>query len=74
MTETEIRCDGKITLHYLNSIFNTKIPEEEDVLAGYLLKEFKQFPAVNDVIEKGNLTFKVLEIEGRTISKVQIIK
>jgi len=74
MTETEIICDGKITLHYLNSIFNTKIPEEEDVLAGYLLKEFKQFPAVNDVIEKDNLTFKVLEIEGRTISKVQIIK
>lgn len=38
VTETEIICDGKITLHYLNSIFNTEIPEEEDVLAGYLLK------------------------------------
>lgn len=74
VTETEIICDGKITLHYLNSIFNTEIPEEEDVLAGYLLKEFKQFPAANDVIERSNLTFKVLEIEGRTISKVQIIK
>lgn len=74
MTETEIICDGKITLHYLNSIFNTEIPEEEDVLAGYLLKEFKQFPAVNDVIERSNLTFQVLEIEARTISKVQIIK
>jgi len=74
ITETEIICDGKITLHYLNSIFNTEIPEEEDVLAGYLLKELKQFPSVNDVIERNNLTFKVLGIEGRTISKVQIIK
>src|SRR5699024_11481548 len=71
MTETEIICDGKITLHYLNSIFNTKIPEEEDVLAGYLLKEFKQFPAVNDVIEKDNLTFKVLERSEEHTSELQ---
>lgn len=74
ITETEMICDGKITLHYLNSIFNTEIPEEEDVLAGYLLKEFNQFPEEEEVIERDNLTFKVLEIEGRTISKVQIIK
>lgn len=74
ITETEIICDGKITLHYLNSIFNTDIPEEEDVLAGYLLKEFNHFPSENDILEKDELTFKVLEIEGRTISKVQIIK
>src|SRR5699024_1878124 len=57
LTETEIICDGKITLHHLNSIFDTEIPEEEDVLAGYLLKEFNHFPKEKEVIERNNLTF-----------------
>lgn len=74
LTDTEIICDGKIPLHRLNSIFDTEIPEEEDVLAGYLLKEFHGFPEENDVMERNNLSFKILEIDGRTISKVQIVK
>lgn len=74
ITEAEIICDGKITLHQLNSTFGTDIPEEEDVLAGFLLKEFNDFPDEGDVIENENLIFKVLKIEGRTIQKVQIIK
>lgn len=74
LTETEIICDGKITLHRLNSIFYTEIPEEEDVLAGYLLKEFKDFPEVGEVLERNDLTFKILETENSAIRKVQIIK
>lgn len=74
LTDTEIICDGKITLHHLNSIFETDIPEEEDVLAAYLLKSFNNFPAEEDVLESNNLTFKILKIDGRTIDKVQIIK
>lgn len=74
LTETEIICDGKITLHRLNSIFHTEIPEEEDVLSGYLLKELNDFPDEGEVIERENLTYKILEIDERTIKKVQIIK
>lgn len=74
LTDTEIICDGKITLHLLNSTFGTEISEEEDVLAGYLLKEFNHFPEEGEIIERDNLTFKILEIDGRTISKVQIKK
>ncbi|WP_067727818.1 hemolysin family protein [Oceanobacillus damuensis] len=74
LTETEIICDGKITLHRLNAVFDTDIPEEEDVLAGYLLKEFNEFPKEEDVIERENLTFRILEVDGRSIKQVQIIK
>ena len=74
LTDTEIICDGKITLHRLNTIFHTDIPEEEDVLAGYLLKELNEFPEEDEVIERENLTFKIMEIDNRTIKKVQIIK
>ncbi|QKY69843.1 hemolysin family protein [Lentibacillus sp. CBA3610] len=74
MTDYEIVCNGKITLHRLNALFDTIIPEEEDVLSGYLLKEFNEFPEEGDVIERENLTFKVLQIEGRMIRKVLIKK
>lgn len=74
LTETEIICDGKITLHHLNSIFGTDIPEEDDVLAAYLLKTLNNIPEENEVIEIDELTFKILNVNGRTIEKVQIIK
>ncbi|RSL33953.1 DUF21 domain-containing protein [Salibacterium salarium] len=73
-SETEVICDGKITLRRLNAIFDTEIPEEEDVLAGYLLKEFNGFPEKGDTLERDALTFKVLEIEGKRISKVLLTK
>ncbi|MEN2766996.1 hemolysin family protein [Ornithinibacillus xuwenensis] len=74
LTETEIICDGKITLHRLNSIFDTDIPEEEDVLSGYLLTEFTQFPKQGDELERDNLKFKILEVDGRTLKQIQILK
>ena len=74
LTETEIICDGKITLHHLNSIFGTDIPEEDDVLAAYLLKTLNNIPEENEVIDIDDLTFKILNVNGRTIEKVQIIK
>lgn len=74
LTATEIICEGKIPLHQLNSIFHTSIPEEEDVLAGYLLRRLDDFPEEGQIIEQDDLTFKILETEGRTLKKVQIIK
>lgn len=44
ITDRDIVCDGKITLHRLNQLFDTDIPEEEDTLSGYLLSEFAEVP------------------------------
>lgn len=74
LTETEIVCDGKITLSRLNSIFDTDIPEEEDVLAGYILRECNDFPEHGEVIVRDDLEFHVLAIEGRMIRRVRIKK
>ncbi|MDQ0272986.1 hemolysin family protein [Cytobacillus purgationiresistens] len=74
LTENEIICNGKITLYQLNSIFHTNLPEEDDVLAGYILKELNHFPREGEVIERNNLTFKILEVKGRTLKKIQITK
>ncbi|MHA6250314.1 hemolysin family protein [Oceanobacillus sp. CAU 1775] len=74
LTPTKVICDGKITLHHLNTVFHTDIPEEEDVLAGYLLSEFKGFPQAGDVLEREDLTFKVLTVKDHSIRRVKIIK
>lgn len=74
LTPTKVICDGKVTLHRLNTIFQTEIPEEEDVLAAYLLSEFKDFPKAGDVLEREKLKFKILSVEDRSIRRVQIMK
>ncbi|WP_100011565.1 hemolysin family protein [Lentibacillus sediminis] len=74
LTETEIICDGKIPLYRLNSIFQTRIPEDENVLAGYLLKAFHDFPEEGDTHEEDHLTFEVMEVENRSIKQVRIVK
>lgn len=74
LTDTEIICDGKITLHHLNSIFGTDIPEEDDVLAAFLLKTINNIPEENKIIDIDDLTYKILKVNGRTIEQVQIIK
>jgi CBS domain containing-hemolysin-like protein len=74
LTPTKVICDGKVTLHRLNTIFQTEIPEEEDVLAAYLLSEFKDFPKAGDILERNDLTFKILSVEDRSIRRVQIVK
>jgi Mg2+/Co2+ transporter CorB len=74
MTETEIICHGKIPLHRLNMIFHTQIPEEEDVLSGFLLKEFHYFPEEGETLKRDSLLFKVLSTEDRTLNRVQIKK
>lgn len=74
LTPTQVICDGKITLHHLNTVFQTEIPEEEDVLAGYLLSEFKGFPKTGEILESDNLTFKILNVEDHSIKRVKIVK
>jgi putative hemolysin len=75
MTDKEIICDGKITLHRLNTQFETDIPEEEDTLSGYLFKGFNDIPEVGDVLTEDNdLRFEVLLMEDNMIRKVHITK
>ncbi|MEY8560869.1 CNNM domain-containing protein [Jeotgalicoccus halotolerans] len=73
-SENKILCDGKITLHRLNQLFDTDIPEEEDTLSGFLLSVFEEVPAVNDITNLGNLEFKIIEMEERMIRLVKITK
>ncbi|NAO99997.1 DUF21 domain-containing protein [Halomonas sp. MG34] len=74
VSDKEIVCHGKIPLHRLNTIFHTNIPEEEDVLAGYLIKEFNYFPEDGETLTAAGLTFNILRTDDRTLKRVQILK
>ncbi|WP_404456259.1 hemolysin family protein [Oceanobacillus kapialis] len=74
VTDNEIVCHGKIPLHRLNRIFHTEIPEEEDVLAGYLIKEFNYFPEEGESLSLSGLTFNILQTDDRTLKRIQILK
>lgn len=76
MTKDEIICDGRITLHRLNTQFETEIPEEEDTLSGYLFKEFNDIPVQGDVFQNKELglRFEVVVMENQTIRTIRILK
>lgn len=73
-TEIEIICDGKISLRRLNNVFHTRIPEEEDNLAGFLLHQFGYLPSIDEQLEYKELQFKILEVDSKKVSRVQITK
>lgn len=73
-SDDKIVCDGKITLHRLNQLFNTEIPEEEDTLSGYLLSAFEDIPSVGNKTYLNNLEFEVLKMEDHMIRLVKIMK
>ncbi|MFD1386791.1 hemolysin family protein [Oceanobacillus oncorhynchi subsp. oncorhynchi] len=73
-TDTEIICDSKISLHRLNIIFQTRIPEEEDNLAGFCLSQLGYIPQIGEIFEYENLTFEILEADTKRINKVKISK
>ncbi|WP_404405604.1 hemolysin family protein [Jeotgalibacillus malaysiensis] len=74
LTERTIVCHGKLNLHRLNEVFSTRIPEEQDVLAGFVLKEIGHLPEEGDEFDFQHLRFTVLEMEKNKITKVRIEK
>ncbi|MFB4158490.1 hemolysin family protein [Geomicrobium sp. JSM 1781026] len=73
-TDHEIICEGKLTLHRLNNVFSTNIPEDEDNLAGFLLAQYGGLPEIGEVIKFNNLRFEILEADEKKISQVRITK
>nr|WP_245831089.1 transporter associated domain-containing protein [Sediminibacillus massiliensis] len=73
-SESRIVCNGKISLHRLNEVFRTDIPEEEDILSGFLLREFGYFPKVGDTYVYEDLHFEIKEVEDNKLRTIEIVK
>ncbi|MBP2079550.1 hemolysin family protein [Oceanobacillus polygoni] len=73
-TDTQIICDAKLSLHRLNNVFQTDIPEEADNLAGFIINRYKFLPEAGETFIYDNLEFKVLEVNERRVNRVEINK
>lgn len=73
-TETQIICDGRLSLHRLNNVFQTNIPEEADNVAGFILSQYSFLPAEGETFHFKDLEFKLLEVSERRVHLVEINK
>ncbi|KIL52803.1 hemolysin family protein [Jeotgalibacillus campisalis] len=74
LTDKHIICHGKLAIHRLNDVFKLKLPEEQDVLAGFVLKEFGHLPEEGEEFDYQHLRFTVMQMEKNKITKVKIDK
>jgi putative hemolysin len=74
LTDSHIVCNGKLGIRRLNEVFKTKIPEDEDILAGFLFKEFGHFPKEGETLDYHHLHFHVKKIEENKLKQVEITK
>ncbi|MFB5663658.1 hemolysin family protein [Alteribacillus sp. HJP-4] len=74
LTSDHIICNGKLGIRRLNDVFRTKIPEEEDIVAGFLYKEIGHIPEEGETLEHNYLFFEVLEMDDNRIVEAKITK
>ena len=74
LTDSHIICHGKLAIHRLNEVFKLRLPEEQDVLAGFVLKEIGYLPEQGEAFDYQHLRFNVIEMDKNKIVKVKIEK
>jgi len=69
-----VSADARTDIEDLESFFDLTFPEESDyeTLAGFLLSEAGEIPAVNDEIVWKDLTFTIVEADEKQIIRVEI--
>ncbi len=69
-----VTLDGSTTLRDLSTQLGWAFPRRAGVetLAGFVLAELGHLPVVGEVAEEGGRRYRVLEMEGRRISRVRV--
>lgn len=75
INEKKFIVSGSAKIDTVSEKLNIEIKHKEDdfdSIGGYFIKEFDGFPRKNEYIEVDNLKFKIVEVNKRTIKKVEI--
>ena len=66
---------SKTDIDDINERFDLDIPNEDfQTIGGYVFGLLGREPELNDVIEDKNITYTILDIDGRRISRVKMQK
>jgi CBS domain containing-hemolysin-like protein len=72
INEYEYIFSGRLEIDYLNEKYNLHFPQnvEYETIAGFILFHHKNFPKLNETIQIGNFSFKILRVSNTRIELV----
>jgi putative hemolysin len=71
--ETTIRIDGTFPIDDFNEQFHQDLPEEDfHTIAGFVFGRLGRAPEEGDEVPHDGVTFRVLEIEGARIERLEV--
>ena len=73
--ENTLNVSCKMDIDDINERFDLDIPNEDfQTIGGYVFGLLGREPELNDVIEDKNITYTILEMDGRRISRIKMCK
>lgn len=73
--EHTLNVSCKMDIEDINERFDLDIPNEDfQTLGGYVFGLLGREPELNDIIEDKNITYTILEIDGRRISRIKMCR
>lgn len=74
VSENEYLLSGRMEIDTLNEMFGLDLPESDDyvTIAGLILHYYQKFPKLNESIEYGKYTFKIVKATATKIELVRI--
>ena len=71
--ESTIRIDGTFSIDDFNEEFGTKLPQEDYyTIAGFVFGKLGRAPEEGDEVAHGNVRFRVLDVEGSRIERLEV--
>lgn len=75
LDDNTLNVSCKMDIDDINERFDLDIPNEDfQTIGGYVFGLLGREPELNDVIEDKNITYTILEIDGRRISRIKMQK
>lgn len=74
LSEKEYLVSGRLEVDLLNEKFDLDLPESDDyqTIAGYILHNYQKFPKVNEIIDIGRYSMKIVKVTSTKIELVRI--
>jgi CBS domain containing-hemolysin-like protein len=74
VSESEGVFNARATISDVNDALALDLPDESDTLGGLVYQRLEKLPKVGDQVRVGNVTIEVLNVIGRRIKKVRVVK
>lgn len=73
VSENEYVLSGRMEIDSLNEKFDLELPESDDyvTIAGFILYHLEKFPKLNEMVEIGRFSFKILKM---TATKIELVR